>query len=255
MNSKSNFSENLRGVFAVPPLARKTDAKRSIDFEQNDLIARHLIDGGISRLLYGGNAFLYHITLVEYEQLLTWLSNLPGDVWAIPSIGPTYGRAMDQALLLRRFRFPCVMILPSSDPRDALGLEQGYREIAEAAQTRLIVYLKDENNFGPDRDAGLDAIARLVEEGLCIAIKYAVVRQDPAEDSYLEALLTRVDRKFVISGIGERPAIVHLRDWNLPGFTTGSGCVAPRLSNELFAACQRGDFEQAESLRARFLPL
>lgn len=255
MNAKTNLSENLRGVFAVPPLARKTDAKRSIDFEQNDLIARHIIDGGISRLLYGGNAFLYHTTLAEYEQLLTWLGDLPGDVWAIPSIGPSYGRAMDQAMLLRRYRFPCAMILPSSDPRDALGLEQGYREIAEAAQTRLIVYLKDENNFGPDRDAGLDAVARLIQDDLCVAIKYAVVRQDPAADSYLEALLARVDRKFVISGIGERPAIVHLRDWDLPGFTTGSGCIAPRLSQRLYETCERDDFARAEDLRAEFIPL
>ena len=255
MNATTKLSENLQGVFAVPPLARKSDAKRSIDFEQNSLIARHIVAGGITRLLYGGNAFLYHITLAEYEALLCWLGELAGDVWAIPSIGPSYGRAMDQAVLLRRCDFPCAMILPSSDPRDALGLEQGLREIAEAARTRLIVYLKDENNFGPDREAGLDAVARLIDDGICVAIKYAVVRQDPADDPYLAALLQRVDRKFVISGIGERPAIRHLREWKLPGFTTGSGCIAPRLTQELFAACAAGDFARAENLRAEFIAL
>jgi len=239
----------------VPPLARRADAKRSLDFEQNSIIARHIVDGGISRLIYGGNAFLYHITLAEYEQLLDWLSQMDADVWAIPSVGPSYGRAMDQATLLRRYQFPCVMILPSSDPRDALGLEQGYREIAEAAGARLIVYLKDENNFGTDRDAGLDAVARLVDDGFCIAIKYAVVRENPAQDRYLDALLRRVDRQHVISGIGERPAVVHLRDWNLPGFTTGSGCIAPALSQRLFAACAAGDFTKAETLREAFIPM
>ena len=255
MQATINLSENLRGVFAVPPLARKPDARRSIDFEQNRLIVRHIVDGGITRLLYGGNAFLYHITLAEYEQLLDWLSEIVGDVWVIPSIGPSYGRAMDQAMLMQRYHLPCAMVLPSSDPRDALGLERGLREIAEAAQTRLIIYLKDENNFGPDRDAGLDAVARLIDDNICVAIKYAVVREDPAHDSYLEALLQRVDRKFVISGIGERPAIVHLRDWKLPGFTTGSGCIAPHLSQRLFAACEINHFEQAEELRAQFIPL
>lgn len=255
MNATTTLADNLRGVFAVPPLARLPDAKRSIDFEQNSLIVRHLVNGGITRLLYGGNAFLYHVTLAEYEQLLEWCADLPGEVWVIPSIGPSYGRAMDQAILLRRYHYPCAMILPSSDPRDAPGLEKGLREIAEAAQTRLLVYLKDENNFGPDWDAGLDAVARLVDDDLCLAIKYAVVRPDPAHDLYLEALLARVDRKFVISGIGERPAIVHLRDWKLPGFTTGSGCIAPRLSQRLFTACEAGDYEQAENLRARFMPL
>jgi dihydrodipicolinate synthase/N-acetylneuraminate lyase len=162
---------------------------------------------------------------------------------------------MDQAQLLRKFDFPAAMVLPSGDPRDAAGLERGYREISAAAETKLILYLKDEQNFGNDQAAGLDVVARLVDDGVCAGIKYAVVRGNPSRDSYLEALLERVDRRFVISGIGERPAVVHLRDWNLPGFTTGSGCIAPGLSHELFAACARGDFDQAEKLRAEFLPL
>jgi len=59
----------------------------------------------------------------------------------------------------------------------------------------------------------------------------------------------------VISGIGERPAIVHLRDFKLTGFTTGSGCLAPRLSNEIYDACGRGAYDEAEALRESFLPL
>src|SRR2546425_331566 len=245
----------LNAVFAVPPLARKSGAKRAIDFDQNSLIVGHIINGGITRLIYGGNAFLYHVSLAEYEQLLDWLSDLDRNVWIIPSIGPSYGRAIDQAPLLRRYQFPCAMVLPSSDPRDALGLERGYREMAEAAGAKLIVYLKDENNFGSNREAGLDAVSRLIGDGVCMGIKYAVVRRDPADDSYLEALLARVDRKFVISGIGERLAVVHLRDWKLPGFTTGSGCLAPQLSQLLFEACATGEYDTAETLRAHFLPL
>jgi dihydrodipicolinate synthase/N-acetylneuraminate lyase len=245
--------DDLRGVFAVPPLARRSDASRAFDFELNDHILRHIVSGGITRLIYGGNAFLYHTTLAEYEQLLDWLSRI--DAWVIPSVGPDYGLAMDQATRLRHYRFPCAMVLPCSDPRDAHGLERGYREIAAAADTKLILYLKNEENFGKDRKAGLDAVARLVDDGVCIGIKYAVVREDPSRDSYLEDLLRRVDRKVVISGIGERPAIVHLRDWKLAGFTTGSGCVAPNLSQLLFAACDRRDFKEAERLRSEFIPL
>ena len=33
--------EELRGVFAVPPLARKTDARRTIDFAENDRLVGH----------------------------------------------------------------------------------------------------------------------------------------------------------------------------------------------------------------------
>src|SRR5437660_2609686 len=255
MKTNSISPEDLRGVFAVPPLARRRDASRSLDLAQNDLIVRHIVSAGITRLIYGGNAFLYHITLAEYEELLEWLAGLSDQLWIIPSIGPSYGRAMDQARLLRTLQFPCAMVLPCSDPSDSAGLERGYREIAEAADAELIIYLKDERNFGVNRESGLDAVARLVDDGVCVGIKYAVVRDDPSRDAYLEALLSRVDREFVVSGIGERPAVVHLRDWKLPGFTTGSGCVAPRLSRRLFEACARQHFDQAEALRAEFISL
>ena len=255
MRSTSLSPDDLRGVFAVPPLARRRDANRSLDFAQNDLIVSHIRRGGITRLIYGGNAFIYHITLTEYEEMLRWLADTRDDVSIIPSIGPSYGRAMDQAKLLRKFSCSAVMVLPCSDPRDAAGLAAGYREIAHAAETKLILYLKDETNFGADRDAGLDVVARLVSDNICAAIKYAVVRDDPADDPYLAALLKRVDRRVVISGIGERPALVHLRHWKLSGFTTGSGCIAPHLSQQIFEACERQDFDAAEKLRAEFLAL
>jgi dihydrodipicolinate synthase/N-acetylneuraminate lyase len=246
---------DFRGVLPVPPLARKRDAKRTLDFTENDRIVRHMTEGGITRLLYGGNAFLYHMTLAEYQELLGWLGALPRNLMVIPSAGPSFGRAMDQAALLRRHSFPCVMLLPSGDPRDAEGLEAGYREFAQACGLPLVVYLKDENNFGSDPQRGIDAVGRLVDSGVCVAIKYAVIRQDPAEDPYLEMLLRRVPREAVISGIGERPAVSHMRDWKLQGFTTGSGCIAPALSNDLHAACADGRFDEAMALRERFLPL
>ena len=245
--------EDLQGVFPVPPLARKAVAGRPLDFAENDRLVRHMAAGGLSRFLYGGNAFLYHVTLAEYGELLDWLSGLDG--WAIPSVGPSFGRAMDQAPLLRRHRFPAVMALPCGDPRDAKGLEAGMREIASAAGTSLILYLKSEDGFGSDLMAGLDAVARLVDDGVCVAIKYAVVRKDPVVDPCLKALLERVDRKRVVSGIGERPAIAHMNGFGLPGFTTGSGCLAPSLTSALFAACVRGSWDEAEGLRALFLPL
>ena len=245
---------SLDGVFAVPPLARTAANGRAIDFEQNARIVRHIAQGGISRFIYGGNAFLYHVTLAEYEQLLDWQADMQGDgQLLIMSAGPSYGRLMDQAPLLRRFAIPCVMILPCGDPRDATGLERGLREFAEASGAPLMLYLKEETNMGVDLIAGLDTVAKLVDEGICIAIKYAVVREDPGEDKYLDELVKRVDRSKVISGIGERPAVTHLRKWGLPGFTTGSGCLAPTLSAAVFTACREGDYAEAERVRARFI--
>jgi 4-hydroxy-tetrahydrodipicolinate synthase len=246
----------LDGVFAVPPLARRRDPRRSIDFDENLRIVRHIARGGITRLIYGGNCFLYHLTLVEYEQLLEWQSHLQQEgLWFILSAGPSFGRLMDQAPLLRRFGISCVMVLPCGDPRDAAGIGDGLREFADASGARILAYVKEESNFGSDKERGLDILGALVHDGTCIGIKYAVVREDPKVDSYLEALLERVDRAKVISGIGERPAITHLREWKLKGFTTGSGCLAPSLSAGILRACQRGDFAEAERLRAHFIGL
>jgi dihydrodipicolinate synthase/N-acetylneuraminate lyase len=247
--------DDLRGVFAVPPLARRADSRRRIDLDQNGRVLGHMAEGGLRRFLYGGNAFLHHVTLAEYAELLDWMAGFPDDHWAIPSVGPSFGRAMDQAPLLRGHGFPAAMALPCGDPRDAAGLEAGLREIADAAGLGLIVYLKDEGGFGADKPAGLDAVARLVDSGVCVGIKYAVVRPDPLDDPYLKALLERVDRRFVVSGMGERPAVAHLKAFDLPGFTTGSGCLAPVLTNALYAACVAKDWPAAEELRRAFLPL
>jgi dihydrodipicolinate synthase/N-acetylneuraminate lyase len=253
MKTTAVTPEDLVGVFAVPPLCRKPGPGRALDPGENEKLLRHMAAGGLTRFLWGGNAFLYHVTLAEYEQLLAWISGIEG--WAIPAIGPSFGRALDQAPLVRRHRFPAVMALPCGDPRDVRGLEAGMREIAEACGTALVLYLKSEDGFGADREAGLDAVARLVDDGVCVAIKYAVVRKDPGHDPYLEGLLRRVDRSRVVSGIGERPALVHMRRYGLAGFTTGSGCLAPSLTTALHAACSSGRWEDAEPLRARFLPL
>jgi dihydrodipicolinate synthase/N-acetylneuraminate lyase len=248
-------SADLAGVFAVPPLPRKRDPRRSLDLDAAEAVAGHIERGGISRFLYGGNAFLYHVTLAKYEALLDWLAGFGRSRWAIPSVGPSFGRAMDQAALLRRHRFRTVMALPCGDPRDAAGLEAGIREIADAAGMPLILYLKSEDSFGSDRERGLDVIGRLVGDGTAVAIKYAVVRPDPADDPYLDGLLRRVERARVVSGIGERPAVVHMRDFGLPGFTTGSGCIAPALSQALFEACRGAQWTDAEARRSLFLPL
>lgn len=247
--------QDFAGVFAVPPLPRRTGPRHTIDFDAAEAVAKHIQDGGITRYLYGGNAFLYHITLDEYETLLGWLDGFDAKRWPIPSVGPSFGRSIDQAKLIRRHAFRTVMALPCNDPRDARGMEAGLREIADAIGVPLILYLKSEDGFGSDKDAGLDAVGRLVNDGVAVAIKYAVVLDNPSRDPYLDGLLRRVDRERVISGMGERPAIVHMRDFALPGFTTGSGCVASRTCSNLFDACVRKEWSRAEELRSQFMPL
>jgi dihydrodipicolinate synthase/N-acetylneuraminate lyase len=246
---------DLNGVFAVPPLPRRANARRTLDLDAAEEIARHIEAGGITRYLYGGNAFLYHATLGEFEMLAGWLSSFQPPRVPIPSIGPSFGRALDQARVLRRHHFPAVMMLPCGDPRDARGIEAGFREIADAAGIPLVVYIKSHDAFGADTAAGIEAIGRLMDDKVAIAIKYAIVLDDPADDPYLHRLRTRVNPSRIVTGMGERPAIVHICDLGLPGMTTGSGCIAPRRCQEFFDAARAGDRSRAEALRALFMPL
>ena len=56
----------------------------------------------------------------------------------------------------------------------------------------------------------------------------------------------------VVSGIGEQPAITHLRDFGITGFTSGCVCIAPSKSMEMLAAIKANDFKSAESIRGKF---
>jgi dihydrodipicolinate synthase/N-acetylneuraminate lyase len=253
--SIERYPEQLFEIYPVPPLARRNDAKRSIDFDENQKLFGFLLAGGVTRVIYGGNAFLYQITMAEYAELTHWLGGLTSQAVIIPAVGPSYGRAIDQAPLIRKYKFPSVLVLPTGDPRDAMGLERGMREIADACGVPLSLYVKQEADFGGNLEAGMDVLGRLVDSKVCCNIKYAIIRKNPVVDTYLTGLLKRVDPSRVISGIGERPAIAHLRDFKLAGFTTGSGVLAPQLSRALLNACAAQDYDQAETIRSKFLAL
>jgi dihydrodipicolinate synthase/N-acetylneuraminate lyase len=237
-----------RSVMAVPPLARAAD--RSLAEDANSRIVRHLERGGVSLLLYGGNANVYHLPLPEYDAALSMLARLAGpETLVVPSAGPTYALLLEQARAIRRQAFPTVMVLPQQGITTSEGVANGIREFVAAAGVPVIVYVKNDGYIEPADIAALD------KEGLVSAVKYAVVRTDTSDDPYLRTLTSLVDPRKVISGIGEQPAIVHVRDFGLGGFTSGCVCVAPRLSQAMLAAVTRQDWVEAERIRAIFRPL
>jgi dihydrodipicolinate synthase/N-acetylneuraminate lyase len=237
-----------RSVMAVPPLARQPD--RSLSEAGNGRIIRHLEAGGVSLLLYGGNANFYHMPLAEYDQALSMLGQLAGpDSMIVPSAGPTYALLLEHAQILRQHHFQTVMVLPQQGITTSIGVANGIRDFVASVGVPAIVYVKNDGYIEPEEIAALDA------EGLVSAIKYAVVRKDTSDDPYLRKLVSMVDTSKIISGIGEQPAIVHMRDFGLGGFTSGCVCVAPRLSQAMLAAVQRQDWAEADRLRRIFVPL
>lgn len=237
-----------RSVMAVPPLARHLD--RSLSEAGNGRVIRHLEAGGVSLLLYGGNANFYHLPLSEYDTALAMLAQLAGpDSLVVPSAGPSYGLLLEHARVIRQHRFPTVMVLPQQGITTSVGVANGIRDFVAAAGVPALVYVKNDGYIEPEEIAALD------KEGMVSAVKYAVVRRDTADDPYLRKLVTMVDATKILSGIGEQPAIVHVRDFGLSGFTSGCVCVAPKLSQAMLAAVQARDWEEAERIRAIFAPL
>lgn len=234
-----------RSVIAVPPLARQGDL--TLNTDANTELIRHLERGGVSTLMYGGNACFYNIGLYEYAAVLDYLEQTVSEsTWVIPAAGPDFGKLLDQARVLRTRAFPTAMVLPQTFPATPDGSERAIRIFAESYGRPVIVYLKTETFLTAVQ------LARLVESGIVAAIKYAVVRGDPAEDLYLRELLERVPAQIVVSGIGERPAITHLRDFRLAGFTSGLVCVAPRGSTRMLGALKAGDWATAERIRGAY---
>src|SRR5581483_2919783 len=191
--------------------------------------------GGIRTLLYGGNANFYHVPLSEYDQILSYFEQTAGsDTLVIPSVGPLWGTMMDQARLVRRHKFPTMMVLPVVGPTTSKGVENGIRRFVDAAGVPALLYLKNDGYIE------VEEVRKLAESKVISGIKYAIVRDDPANDPYLRSLCERVDRKLIISGLGEQPAIIHMRDFGLPGFTAGVVCVAPKLTVAMLKAIRAG---------------
>lgn len=235
-------------VIAVPPLARRADL--TLAPEANRALIRHLEDGGVRTLMYGGNANFYHLPLSEYAATLDFIAAAAGrDTWVVPSAGADYGKLMDQAAMLRSRAFPTAMALPFDKPANDSGVATALRRFAERLGKPIVAYVKAMGYIEPR------TLGALAKDGVVCAIKYAIVREDPSRDAYLEELLQHVEPSLVVSGIGERPALVHWRQFGLRAFTSGSVCVAPRGSMRILAALKAQQYAEAERLRAAYLPL
>jgi dihydrodipicolinate synthase/N-acetylneuraminate lyase len=235
-------------VMAVPPLCRNADL--TLNEAENEKLIRHIEAGGIRTLLYGGNANFYHISVSEYEQVVSCIERLSGqDTLVIPSVSPLWGPMMDQARILRKHKFPTVMVLPLIGSTTSRGVEEGIRRFVDAAGVPALLYIKNDGYID------VAEAARLAESKTISGIKYAVVRENYAEDPYLRSLCDSVDKRILISGVGEQAAVVHMRDFGLPGFTAGGVCVAPALCVAMLKAIRAGDWARADHIRELFLPL
>ena len=147
-----------RSVMAVPPLAR--DASGNIDVAENTRLIRHMEAGGVSLLLYGGNANIYHLPLTEYDALLAMLATTASaSTLVVPAVGPTYGLMLEHAKILRKHAFQTAMVLPQQGITTSAGVATGARRFVEAAGIPALLSIKHDGFIdlrlrGPETLAG-----------------------------------------------------------------------------------------------------
>ena len=130
-----------RSVIAVPPLARA--ANGAVSLAENRKILEWMAAGGISTFLYGGNANFYNLGLLEYPLTLEVLSGIaPKGAFVIPSIGPDFGKALDQVTMLKSFDFPTAMALPMASATKPAGVATGLRRLADAYGRPVVAYVR-----------------------------------------------------------------------------------------------------------------
>jgi 4-hydroxy-tetrahydrodipicolinate synthase len=225
-----------------------TQAGEIATLEQAKILA-WLRAGGITTFLYGGCANFFNASVRQYAATLDVVEGLalPAD-WVIPTIGPDFGKAMDQIEILKGRDFPSAMLLPVS-PVTAAGVATGLRRLSDAVGRPLMVFFKS-----PDYVRAAD-LAAMIRDGVLCCVEYGIGGSTDTPEPFLADLLDRAgNADSIIDGAGERTITLHAR-FGLKGYTTGSGVVAPHLSMALLNAVRRGDLTEADRLREYFLEL
>ncbi|HTR83841.1 MAG TPA: dihydrodipicolinate synthase family protein [Reyranella sp.] len=237
----------LRCPLALPPMARTASGEVSVE-EQKKILA-WLRSGGITTFLYGGCANFFNASVRAYAATLDIVEELAeADDWVIPTVGPDFGKAMDQAEILKGRRFPAAMLLPLA-PVTAAGVATGLRRLSDTIGRPLMVFFKS-----PDYVRAAD-LAAMIKDGVLCCVEYGIGGSTDKAEPFLAELLERTgNTDAIIDGAGERTITTHAR-FGIKGYTSGSGVVAPHLTVALLNALKRGDLANAERLRAHFLEL
>lgn len=227
-------------VIAEPPLALRPDF--TVDHDINLGLARRLRAAGIDTLLYGGNANLFSQSLAQYAQSVEVMQAAAVEGPVIASIGPDLGKMLDQAGHIERAGLRNVMLLPLHHPADTHGTGDGVRRIAERLGFGVMVELSRDNYLRPV------TLRKLRDEGAVSVVKYAVRRDNPEDDAYLDRVIEVMGRERVLSGLGEAAALDHIGKRGLPGYASGAAVLVPEAVQRLCDALRAGELAAARRM-------
>ena len=114
----------------------------AIDVEGAARNVRYLIDAGADFIMpMCGTGLVYDATLEEYETTVgAFVDAAAGQALIVPGIGPGFGRSLEMAHIARGLGVAGAMVMPVVGPASANGVEEGMRQIAQAAQLPIILY-------------------------------------------------------------------------------------------------------------------
>jgi 4-hydroxy-tetrahydrodipicolinate synthase len=248
MKTDVSLNDLTQSVIAVPPLAATEDM--ALAEAANRALISHIEAGGVTTLLYGGNANVQNWPVSVYGEWLDTLSSLvSARTWLIPSVGPDGGKVSDQAQLLARRSFPTAMFLPFTGPKTDAGLARSIRDFVQRSGTRAILYIKSDNYVSTR------TIEELVADGSLFSVKYAIPRESETQDDVLQELIAAIGAERIVSGFGEPPALPHMEHFRLAGFTAGCVCIAPAISQSFLVALKNRDFALARRILEAVQPL
>ncbi|MCX5518816.1 dihydrodipicolinate synthase family protein [Kaistia defluvii] len=236
----------VASIIALPPIARDPDG--GINPGESRKIVDWLASAGVRSFMYGGIANLFNAKLSEYGAVLDLIEAVAPseDAWMVPAIGGDFGKAIDQVAMLRERDFPTAILLPFwlVQPK---GVATGIRKLADAYGKPLMVFFKALDYLTPQD------VAALLKDGALCGVEYGIVPDETGQSPHLTALLDLVgsaDR--LIDGAGEL-TIVESSKFGIQGYTSGTGLLAPHISQALLEAVKRGDRAAVDSLSQVFV--
>ena len=241
------FADLAGSVLAVPPLARNADL--TLNKAANAALIKHIeARGRHDAALRRQRQLLQHRPVrIRARSLDGWPRWRRPGTWVIPSVGPGLrqdagpGGGAEEPQVPHRHG--AADDLPD-DPRwggdRAAPLRRGLRQ----ADHRL-----HQGRGLPDARGGQAAWSTTAWWRPSNTPSSAPTR---ARTRSCRKLVELVDRRYIVSGIGERPVITHLRDFGLQRLHLGLGLRGgPRGSTQILTACKRKDWDTAAKICAR----
>ncbi|MHB1974729.1 MAG: dihydrodipicolinate synthase family protein [Acidimicrobiales bacterium] len=206
-------------------------------------VVDRLVEGGISVLVPAGNTSEFHALSGEewHESVALTVERAGTSAVVMPGVGRDLATAVLQAQSARELGCRAVMVHQPVDPFVSTEGWLAYHERIHAAapDIALVAYVRDPRRSVAD-------VARLAELDGIVGVKYAI--GDPPSFAELAAVVDRVSVALVC-GLAERWAVSFAAS-GATGFTSGLAGIAPRLSLDIAACLDAGDFQKARELVA-----